>query len=173
MKIEVVVSAILIYLCAVAVVRAEVCCNCYGKTNVKAGGYCDDPIAEIQSMSSHGSCYCNSAGEPGRKFKMPNPYRQPLVPNPSLADQGLSCAQLQRAINSVNPLTYSYKPGMYDDVINGASVLAGTFIAYPFYLGLGWTTYLEHSENKRIEIAQNRIEELRQLKAERRCFEPE
>lgn len=131
--------------------------DCY--SNVKAGGYCEDPIADIQQQ----------AGQ--RTFRLPNPYRQPVVIDSDLKDMGMGCAELQREIDYLRKMTYSYKPNPYDDAINGASVLGGAFVAWPLFAGLGWTTYIGEVEKKRIAEAEDQIDELRRLKAERRCFE--
>ncbi len=128
-------------------------------TNVKAGGFCEDPIADVQSQ----------AGQ--RKFKLPNPYRQPVWIESDLKDMGMSCAELQREINYLRKMTYSYKPGPYDDPINGAALIGGAVVAWPLFAGLGYTTYMGTQEDKRIAEAQDQIEELRRLKAERHCFE--
>jgi hypothetical protein len=151
--------------------QAKGCCDCYGRTNVYAGGGCDDPLADLQEAGRRTVCDCNRATGKDGKFKLPNPYRQPYVPNPSLKEQGLNCAQLQQAINDLDPLTYSFKPQPYADAINGASALGGTFVFWPLYLGMAWTTSVGYAEDGRVANAQNEIEKLRRLKAERHCFE--
>ncbi|MEO5343292.1 MAG: hypothetical protein H7842_08140 [Gammaproteobacteria bacterium SHHR-1] len=147
----------LVVLSLLALLAGPTLAECY--SNVKAGGYCEDPIADIQAQ----------AGQ--RKFRLPNPYRQPVVIDSDLKDMGMSCADLQREINYLRKMTYSYKPNPYNDPITGISVLGGALVAWPLYAGLGWSSYLGGQENKRIAEAEDQIEELRRLKAERHCFE--
>lgn len=151
-------------------VMASGCCNCYGKTNVKAGGWCDDPIANIQSQGTYGkgSCACERAPRNHEEVRI---YRQPRAPIPSRGDKDLSCAQLQQAINNLEPLTYSYKPGAYDDPLTGIAALGGTLINPVLWVAGGVEFGGWMVENKRIQPTENRIEVLRRLKAERHCFE--
>lgn len=151
-------------------VSAKECCNCYGTTNVKAGGWCEDPIANIQSQGVYGkgSCYCSKAPANNGEVRI---YRQPKAPIPGPKDKTLSCAQLQDAINRLEPLTYSYKPGAYDDPLTGIAVLGATLVNPVFAVAGGVEFGGWMVENKRIQPTENRIEVLRRLKAERHCFE--
>lgn len=158
-------------LCLAFTVQARDCCNCYGTTNVKTGGWCDNPIANVQSQGVYGkgSCYCESA--PANSNTEVRIYRQPKAPVPGKQDKKLTCAQLQEAINRLEPLTYSYKPGAYDDPLTGIAVLGATIINPVFAVAGGVEYGGWMMEKKRIQPAENRIEVLRRLKAERHCFE--
>lgn len=98
-------------------------------------------------------------------------YRTPLSQKASQEDQAKSCIELEHEIAYLTPLTYSYKPGFYQDPYQGASVAVGTAIFWPAYGLLGYSGYLDYKENERIISAEERINLLRQLKAEKRCFE--
>ncbi len=151
-------------------------CSCNyparSKINVYAGGMPDGALADIQP-----NYYCDCpdgrrTAKGGRGFDLDfECYRQPHVPYSKASDRRMSCRQLQRAINAVEPLTYSFKPGFYDDPVNGASVMVGTFVAWPAYLAMICPLVKGYKEDARIIAAQNRIEDLRRLKAEKHCFE--
>ncbi len=98
-------------------------------------------------------------------------YRQPYVPNPTAYDREKSCRMLEQELRSLQPKTYSYKPGFYEDPYQGAAIWVGSTMFWPAYGVLAWSAVTEYEENGRKISAEDRIEELRQLKAEKRCFE--
>jgi hypothetical protein len=98
-------------------------------------------------------------------------YRTPSVPAASHDDRQKSCLQIEQEINGLAPLTYSYLPGFYADPYNGASLIIGTTIGWPAYGFLGYGYYVGYQDRQRILPAEHRIETLRRLKAENRCFE--
>ena len=98
-------------------------------------------------------------------------YRKPMAPTISNEDQQKSCRQLEQEISGLAPLTYSYLPAVYADPYQGASLFIGTTIGWPAYGFLGYSYYVGYQDKKRIRPTKNRIETLRRLKAERRCFE--
>jgi hypothetical protein len=98
-------------------------------------------------------------------------YRQPYVPRPTAYDQQKSCRQLELELRSLQPETYSYKPGFYEDPQQGAAIWVGTTMFWPAYGVVVWSAMSEYEEQGRMINAENRIAELRQLKADRRCFE--
>jgi hypothetical protein len=147
-------------------------CSCdyppRSKINVYVGGMPEDSLADIQP-----NYYCDcpqNKGKGGFDLDLAC-YRQPHVPHSTAADRRMSCRELQQAINAIEPLTYSFKPGFYDDPVNGAAVVAGTFVAWPAYLAMICPLVKGYKEDARIAAAQNRIEDLRRLKAEKHCFE--
>ncbi len=104
----------------------------------------------------------------------PDVYRTP--PSGELAKEDLakSCRELEQEMRVLVPQTYSYKPGFYDDPVHGTALWLGitsTVAPIVSYGIFGYSGYVEHQENKRIHTAQDRIGQLRQLKAEKRCFE--
>ncbi|MES9871700.1 MAG: hypothetical protein ABW146_01225 [Candidatus Sedimenticola sp. 6PFRAG7] len=98
-------------------------------------------------------------------------YRQPHVPYPDQMDSAKSCIEIEQEMVALQPRTYSYQPGFYEDPYTGASVMVGTTILWPAYAALGYIGYVDYQEKGRIISAENRIQELRYLKAQKRCFE--
>ena len=98
-------------------------------------------------------------------------YRSPVAPQMSDEDREKSCRDLEYELTSLLPMTYSYKPDFYDDPVQGTAFWVGTTMFTPAYAALGYTSYFGYQENERIIKVQDRIEALRRLKAEKRCFE--
>ena len=98
-------------------------------------------------------------------------FRQPVPPTPFPGEESNSCIELEREIARLTPLTYSYKPGFYDNPYQGAAIIAGTLSGPTFYLYSAFDYYLDYRENSRILPTQDRLERLRHLKAEKHCFE--
>ncbi|AKH22014.1 hypothetical protein AAY24_02820 [Sedimenticola thiotaurini] len=98
-------------------------------------------------------------------------YRTPAVPEPSRNEQILTCEALEREIAQLTPDTYSYQPGFYEDPYHGASIWIGTTILMPAYALSGYVEYLRYQERGRMISAEDRIEMLRRLKAQKHCFE--
>jgi len=115
----------------------------------------------------------NSAPESGNDniFERVDLYRTPAVPTPSAEDRQKNCIALEQEIAGLQPHTYSYKPGFYDDPYQGVSVWVGTTLFMPAYALSGYLAYLQYQENARIISAEERIEVLRHLKARHHCFE--
>jgi len=98
-------------------------------------------------------------------------YPQPLVPRFETGDEGLGCFELEQRIMALIPLTYSGKPGFYDDPYHGASLWGGTLWAPGLWSYLAYSGAAEYAEYSRTRQAQERIEALRLLKAKQRCYE--
>lgn len=98
-------------------------------------------------------------------------FRQPVSPTPFPGEAEKNCIELERDISRLTPLTYSYKPGFYDNPYQGAAVLAGTVSTPAFYLYSAFDYFLDYRENSRILPVQDKLERLRHLKAEKHCFE--
>ena len=98
-------------------------------------------------------------------------FRQPVSPTPFPGEEEKSCIELEREIAQLTPLTYSYKPGFYENPYQGAAVLAGTISAQVFYLYPAFDYFLDYRESSRILPVQDKLERLRHLKAEKHCFE--
>ena len=97
-------------------------------------------------------------------------YRRPSVQEDSGEDRALTCRQLEQEMASLTPKTYGYKPGFYDDPIQGMGMWGGT-VYWPIYSVTWYGAYYDYQESRRIISAEDRIEILRRLKAEKRCFE--
>lgn len=104
-------------------------------------------------------------------FERVDLYRTPAVPTPSAADRQKNCIALEQEIAGLQPQTYSYKPGFYDDPYQGVSVWVGTTLFMPAYALSGYLGYLQYQENARIISAEERIEVIRHVKAQHHCFE--
>lgn len=98
-------------------------------------------------------------------------YRTPVAPRIDAQDLDKSCVELEREMLAITPLTYSYKPGFYDNPYQGGSLFLGTLFSPAFYLFPAYDYYLGYRERARIIPAENRIETLRRLKADKHCFE--
>ncbi|MCB1829780.1 MAG: hypothetical protein H6964_02630 [Chromatiaceae bacterium] len=98
-------------------------------------------------------------------------FRQPASPTPFPDEMEKSCLELEREMAQLTPLTYSYKPGFYENSYQGAAVLAGTLSTPVFYLYPAFDYFLDYRENSRILPVQDKLERLRHLKAEKHCFE--
>jgi len=98
-------------------------------------------------------------------------FRQPVSPAPFPGEEAMSCFELEREIANIIPLTYSYKPGFYENPYQGAAVMAGTIYSPAYYLYSVYDYYLDYRENSRIIPTEERLERLRHLKAEKHCFE--
>jgi len=82
-----------------------------------------------------------------------------------------SCAELDRSVARLLPLTYGYTPSIYSDPAMGAAVWVGVFI-HPAALGyIGYRGYYAQWEEMQRDDRRRRIEALRRVKAEKRCFE--
>ena len=97
-------------------------------------------------------------------------YRRPHVPEGLRKDRALTCRQLEQEMVSHTPLTYRYKPGYFEDPIQGAALWVGP-VYEEAYLIFWYGLYYDYQESRRIISAEDRIETLRRLKAEKRCFE--
>lgn len=82
----------------------------------------------------------------------------------------MDCSQLEREIARLQPMTYSYKPGFYQNPYQGAALAAGTIYSPFYYLYHGYDYYLDYREKERILPAEETIARLQHLKAEQRCF---
>ena len=98
-------------------------------------------------------------------------FRQPVSPAPFPGEESMNCSELEREIAYLTPLTYSYKPGFYNNPYQGAAILAGTLSSQAFYLYSAYDYFLDYRESSRILPVQDRLERLRHLKAEKHCFE--
>jgi hypothetical protein len=97
-------------------------------------------------------------------------YPHPSVPVFQEGDRDLDCIQLEAELSALEPLTYSYKPGFYDDPAHGAAIWTGV-LASPAFTYLAYSGVAEYYEEQRMHEARERIDVLRRLKAHRRCFE--
>lgn len=113
----------------------------------------------------------SSTTDNGNIFEQIDLYRTPTAPMPSPADRQKNCLALEQEIAALQPRTYSYKPGFYNDPYQGTSVWVGTTLFMPAYALSGYLAYLQYQEDARIISAEERIEALRHLKARQHCFE--
>lgn len=98
-------------------------------------------------------------------------YPYPPAPDFQVSDRDRSCEQLETELSALEPLTYSYKPGFYQDPLHGAAIWGG-LVASPAFGYLAYSGLAEYYDEKRMREARDRISVLRRLKAYRRCFEP-
>lgn len=66
--------------------------------------------------------------------------------------------------------SYSYNPSFYDDPVQAAGIWVGTMY-YPVYATVLYGVYSDYMDDRRVISAEDRIEVLRYLKAEKRCYE--
>ncbi|MDJ0806774.1 MAG: hypothetical protein QNJ78_08060 [Gammaproteobacteria bacterium] len=97
-------------------------------------------------------------------------YPHPPAPIYQPGDQQHSCDQLETELATLEPLTYTYKPGFYNDPAHAAAIWGGLFVP-PAWGYLGYSGLAEYYDERRIMDARQRIEVLRRLKAYRRCNE--
>jgi hypothetical protein len=102
----------------------------------------------------------------GQDYFHPIPY----PPDYRDKDNTLTCQELDRELNQLLPLLYTNKPGFYNDPAHGASFWGG-FIWPPALTYLGYSALVEYNEIYRVDAINRRINALRQLKANRRCYE--
>jgi hypothetical protein len=147
--------------------EVDMVCNPFGKARLidKEPGGTGFPSRFGPGCHNHGD------GKSKGSFKFPYLYRKPASIEPANEDYAKSCAQIQLEMNALDPMTYPYKPGFHDDPYNRVAVAAGTLVAWPFYALMGVTTVNAYQEEARIEKAEDRIEQLRYLKARKHCFE--
>ncbi len=100
-----------------------------------------------------------------------NPYRSPKPASHQAEDTALTCAQLDREISRVTPYTYNYRPDFDQDPYVGASIIASATFSFIGYGYLGFRAVGDFGEDKRIQSANSRIDDLRRLKAEKYCYE--
>lgn len=112
-----------------------------------------------------------SESESGSLFKHFKLYRIPSSATPSASDRAKNCYALENEIAALVPQTYSYKPDFYNDPYQGASVWIGTTLFMPAYALSVYSGIQQYGENTRIVSAEERIDVLRHLKAQNRCFE--
>ncbi len=122
----------------------------------------------LESFSEEQAEHATPIANPLEKIDL---YRQPHVPQPTAADEAMSCLQLEHEIRALQPQTYSYKPGFYEDPTQGAAIWVGSTMFWPALGVVAWGGYYEYAEGGRKVTAENRLSELRLLKAEKHCFE--
>jgi len=98
-------------------------------------------------------------------------YRTPVLPEFTPEDIAKSCIELEREIAAQVPLTYSYKPGFYEDPYVGTAIFVGTTMAPVAYALLLVPAYGNFADRARNQPAEERIAILRRIKAEKHCFE--
>ena len=86
------------------------------------------------------------------------------------AAHSLSCPELDDRLTRLEPLTYSDSPGFYSDPLVGIAVWAGTLWS-PAWAYVGYYGLREQYQQSRITDIDTEIQQLRQLKAERHCYE--
>lgn len=98
-------------------------------------------------------------------------YPRPEKLQPLPGDVAKSCPELDQEIVSLLPLTYSERPGFYQDPLNGAALWVGSLHTPAAYALLGYTASMDYLDWRRRFPVQQRIELLQRLKARRHCFE--
>ena len=107
-------------------------------------------------------------------------YPEPQMPTAFEVDTAKSCIALDNEIVAMIPLTHRTVPDFYNDPVNAAAIFLGTTgviidvtvrdvpIWYSF---LGYTGYQKLKQEERVRRANLRIDSLRRVKAQKRCFE--
>jgi len=107
-------------------------------------------------------------------------YPEPQSPPVFEIDTTKSCIALDNEIVAMIPLTHRTVPDFYNDPLNAAAIFLGTTgviidvtvrdvpIWYSF---LGYTGYQKLKQEERVRRANLRIDALRRVKAQKRCFE--
>ncbi|MES9992332.1 MAG: hypothetical protein ABW098_10285 [Candidatus Thiodiazotropha sp.] len=98
-------------------------------------------------------------------------YPRPVEPIYEEADKELDCRQLEQRLSELESLSYTAKPGFYEDPYTGASIWIGSLWVPGALSYLGYSAIAEYQENDRIHHNQSRIEGLRRIKANLRCHE--
>ena len=89
----------------------------------------------------------------------------------SAEDRRLSCLDLEGELRELEPLSYNSHPNFYEDGYQGASIVLGTMVS-PIAYGLsGYSTTRGYVEAGRVSKIKQRIAVLRELKAQKHCFE--
>lgn len=100
-----------------------------------------------------------------------NPFRSPAPIQQNPSEVGLTCAQLDREISRATPYTYNYRTDFDKDPYAGGSIIASSTISLVGYVYPAFSLIRGITEDNRIQSANNRIEHLRRLKAEKYCYE--
>jgi hypothetical protein len=100
-----------------------------------------------------------------------NPFRSPAPIQQNPSEIGLTCAQLDREISRATPYTYNYRTDFDKDPYAGGTIIASATIPLVGYVYPAFSLVRGIAEDTRIQSANNRIEHLRRLKAEKFCYE--
>ncbi len=104
-------------------------------------------------------------------------YFEPPVVTATDKHKQLSCLDLDKSIRYLHPYKYTYKPNFAQDganklataliVVDNLPIVEGWFgLAY-----LGYSALVEEKEQRRVLAVEQQIAMLRQVKAEKHCFE--
>lgn len=91
-------------------------------------------------------------------------------PELQLKTTDLSCFELDDRLTRLTPKTYSEAPEFYSDPRNGAAVWVGTLWT-PAWAYLGYAGLRQEYRESRMAAAHAEMDQLRQLKARRHCYE--
>jgi hypothetical protein len=104
-------------------------------------------------------------------------YFEPPVLEADAGTKGLSCYELDMAINQLHPYRYSYKPPYYEDGTNKLATALVVFDSIPLlegWVGLGYLGYsalVDEKEDRRQLHVEQQIALLQRVKAEKHCYE--
>jgi hypothetical protein len=98
-------------------------------------------------------------------------YPRPVEPLYEEGDGQLDCRQLEQQLSQLESRSYTAKPGFYEDPYTGASIWIGSLWVPGALSYLGYSAIAEYQENDRLHHIQSRIEALRRIKANLRCYE--
>jgi predicted PhzF superfamily epimerase YddE/YHI9 len=101
----------------------------------------------------------------------PRAYPRPVEPLYEEGDGQLTCRQLEQQLSQLESRSYTAKPGFYEDPYTGASIWIGSLWVPGALSYLGYSAIAEYQENDRLHHIQSRIEALRRMKANLRCYE--
>ncbi|MES9856274.1 MAG: hypothetical protein ABW166_06700 [Sedimenticola sp.] len=86
-------------------------------------------------------------------------------------DDEKTCGDLEQEMTHLAALTYARQPNFYEDPIRGAAIMVGTTLFPLAYGVVGYQEFIGYEERNKITSTEQRIEQIRRLKAQRRCFE--
>lgn len=104
-------------------------------------------------------------------------YYEPHVVEATAEIRQQSCVQIDKGIRYLQPYTYTYKPDYYQDGTNKFATAMITMDVLPIFgevfgfAYLGYSALIDEKENRRILNVKQQIAMLRQVKAEKHCFE--
>jgi hypothetical protein len=116
---------------------------------------------------------------PAMAVPMPPVPTEPIYFEPPVVDateeiRQQSCVQIDTSIRYLQPYTYTYKPDYYQDGTNKFATgmipiePIGAWLGFAY---LGYSALVDEKESRRIIEVKQQIAMLRQVKAEKHCFE--
>ena len=146
----------------------------WGQSGLSAGTESYEPDTDVNETEYSDEAY--------KQYPFPEIalYPKAEAPIPGPDDRNKTCVTLDNEITALQPLTKNTIPDFYDDPYNGAGIWLGTagilvrtrVFEVPIWYALpGYATYKRFEDADRIRDTNLRIDTLRRVKADKRCFE--